>query len=138
MSPQPRHRLRRTAPKRMALAGIFVVLSLGQAVGNETSEKIAALADDSRNEFWTLYLQQSGRACDAVTQSMFQGGSDDSEDVWSVACRDGNSYSVGIAPGPEGTTTLMSCDEATATDAMLLKLSGSKSASVRCWKPLTQ
>jgi len=114
-------------------AALFVGVSFGQSAANETSDKILALSDDQRNDFWTLYLQQSGRQCDTAMRSMFQGDADGSEDVWSVACRDGSAYSVGIAPGPEGTTTLMSCDDATATETVLLRLSGSKTSGIRCW-----
>ena len=126
--------------KRVIIASLFVGTSLGQSIAlgqsaaNETTEKIIALSENKRNEFWTLYLQQSGRTCDTAVRSMFQGGSDNDDDYWSVACGDGNSYSVGIAAGPEGTTTLMACDELVTMDAALFKLSGSRSDEVGCWK----
>lgn len=126
--------------KRVIMASLFVgaslgqSIALGQSVANETTEKIIALSENKRNEFWTLYLQQSGRTCDTAVRSMFQGGSDNDDDYWSVACGDGNSYSVGIAAGPEGTTTLMACDELVTMDAALFKLSGSRSDEVGCWK----
>lgn len=122
--------------KRIALAGLLIGLFLGHAAGNETTEKIIGLSEAKRNELWTLYLQQSGRQCDAAVRSMFQGSSDD-EDSWSVACSDGSSYAIQIFPGPEGATTLMSCDELMATDAVLLKLSRSRSSTAGCWKRVT-
>jgi hypothetical protein len=124
--------------KPIVIAALLVGVSLGQSLPNEVTERIIALSADKRNEFWTLYLQQSSRKCDAAVRSMFQGGSDDGLDSWSVACTDGESYSVGIAAGPEGTTTLMSCDELIATETILLKLSGSKSRAVGCWKQRSQ
>ena len=126
--------------KRVVMASLFLgtflgqSIALGQSAANETTEKIIALSENKRNEFWTLYLQQSGRTCDTAVRSMFQGGSDNDDDYWSVACGDGNSYSVGIAAGPEGTTTLMACDELVTMDAALFKLSGSRSDEVGCWK----
>jgi hypothetical protein len=123
--------------KRIVMAGLFVGAALGQSLANEMTERIIVLSEDKRNEFWTLYLQRSGRKCDVAVRSMFQGGSDDGQDSWSVACRDGGSYSVGIAAGPEGATTLMTCDDLAATEAVLLKLSGSKFDAAGCWKKFT-
>jgi len=97
--------------KPIVVAGLLVGVSVCQSLANETTDRIVALSADKRNEFWTLYLRQSSRKCDAAVRSMFQGESDDGLDSWSVACTDGESYSVGIAAGPEGATTLMSCDE---------------------------
>jgi hypothetical protein len=124
--------------KPIVVAGLLVGVSVCQSLANETTDRIVALSADKRNEFWTLYLQQSSRKCEAAVRSMFQGESDDGLDSWSVACTDGESYSVGIAAGPEGATTLMSCDELVATEAVLLKLSGSKLGAVGCWEQRSQ
>ena len=78
------------------------------------------------------YLQQSGRAQDAAVRSMFQGGS---AMTAIERCLAGEIRTVhGLPLAPEGTTTLMACDELVTMDAALFKLSGSRSDEVECWK----
>jgi hypothetical protein len=105
------------------LISVFVFTQSTCALANEHSQKLLNMTEMQRNAFWTLLLKKSGEKCDRVVRTMFQGGGEP-EDSWSVACQDGNSYSVGINAGPEGKTQILGCNE--------LELFSRGTA--KCWK----
>jgi hypothetical protein len=94
--------------------------------------RVPVTVSPDRQDYFAFRQQaeQSGRTCGAAMRSTFRGGSDNNDNDWSLARGDGNSYSAGIVAGPEGTTTLMPCDELVTMDAALFNLRGSRSDDV--------
>jgi hypothetical protein len=78
------------------------------ALANEHTDKLVSMTEKDRNMMWTALLKASGEKCDRVVRTMLQG-TGRREDSWNVGCRDGNEYSVGIRPGPEGKTQILGC-----------------------------
>jgi hypothetical protein len=55
-------------------------------------------------------ITMAGEACDSVTHTFHQGADKSSgKEFWSVACQDGNNYSVAVNNDAEGSTQVMSC-----------------------------
>lgn len=65
---------------------------------NQTTAKILALDEARRLAFWTLVLKNRKQACDIVVRASYTGATGSGLDQWSVACRDGNEYSVSVEP----------------------------------------
>ena len=102
------------------------------AAPNQTSTKLMGLSEDKQKRVWTLLLEN--QKCDRVVRTMYQGGTPDGEDNWSVACQNGSEFSVGIAPDLNGSAKVISCNELTAMDALLTSRVGKKpSGEVGCW-----
>ena len=65
---------------------------------NQTTAKILALDEARRLAFWTVVLKNRKQACDSVVRASYTGATGSGLDQWSVACRDGNEYSVSVEP----------------------------------------
>ena len=104
------------------IAGLSVCYCLsisGAFAQNQTSARILALTQDKQFEFWTEYFKSSHEPCDVANRAMYQGGTKTGVDSWSVACADGHSYSVGIDPAANGSTTVLTCAQLKEADALL-------------------
>jgi hypothetical protein len=102
---------------------------------NQHSVKILALTEIQRNALWTVVLNRSGEKCDRVVRTMFQGGTKDRDDSWSVGCADGNEYSAGLSGDAAGATRFLGCREMQALDAMLTnRLRIPPDNLIGCWK----
>lgn len=112
----------------------ILICSTNVHAANKVSSLILALDETKQRVYWTQFLQKSGEKCDAVVRIMYQGGGKTGIDDWSVGCRDGNAYQVGINPDAEGSTQLMGCAEMIAFDAILMKRVGKPpNKDVGCW-----
>lgn len=69
---------------------------------NQTTMRILALDRAKHLAFWALILRNRKQACDAVVWTMYLGGTESGVDNWSIRCGDGNSYSVNIDQGAQG------------------------------------
>jgi hypothetical protein len=106
----------------------------GAFAENQTSTRILALTQDKQFEFWTEYVKSSHEPCDVANRPMYQGGTKNGVDSWSVACADGHSYSVGIDLDANGSTTILTCAQLKAADALLMSRVGKPpSKDVGCW-----
>jgi hypothetical protein len=118
---------------RALIVAAMLFVSAGAHAANQTSVRILAFNETQMRTYWTYFLKQSNEKCDQVVRVMFQGGTT-GVDSWSVACRDGNAYSVGIEPDAAGSTKIMGCAELVAIDAFLMKRAGRPpSKDVGCW-----
>jgi hypothetical protein len=82
---------------------------------------------------WTLFLKASNEKCDTVVRVMYQGTAP-AMDSWSVGCKDGHEYSVGLMPDKEGSSKILGCDEMKAIDALLMKRVGKPpNKDAGCW-----
>jgi hypothetical protein len=69
---------------------------------NQTTTRILALDQATHLAFWTFVLKNKKQACDVVVRTLYQGGTEAGVDSWSIGCQDGNEYSIGIDPDPQG------------------------------------
>jgi hypothetical protein len=66
------------------------------SVPNQTTARIVALDRVKRLSFWAFILKSRKQACDVVVGAWYAGVADSGHDQWSVACRDGNQYSISV------------------------------------------
>lgn len=66
------------------------------SVPNQTTTRIVALDQAKRLSFWAFILKSRKQACDVVVRAWYAGVADSGHDQWSVACRDGNQYSISV------------------------------------------
>jgi hypothetical protein len=71
------------------------------AAANQTTARILALDEPRRLAFWTLVLKNRKQTCDVVVRASYTGANGSGIDQWSVACRDGNHYSISVEPNAE-------------------------------------
>lgn len=67
-------------------------------VANQTTARILALDEAQRLAFWTLVLKNRKQDCDAVVRASYTGATGGGLDQWTVACRNGNQYSLSVEP----------------------------------------
>ena len=67
-------------------------------IPNETSARILGLDEARRLAFWSLVLKSRRQSCDAVVRASYAGATGAGLDQWTVACRDGNHYSISVEP----------------------------------------
>jgi hypothetical protein len=120
------------------IAGLSVCYCLsisGAFAQNQTSARILALTQDKQFEFWTEYFKSSHEPCDVANRAMYQGGTKKGVDSGGgVACADGHSYSVGIDPAANGSTTVLTCAQLKEADALLRSRVGKPpDKDVGCW-----
>jgi hypothetical protein len=66
------------------------------SIPNQTTTRILGLDQAKRFSFWALILRSRKQACDVVVRAWYAGVADSGHDQWSVACRDGNQYSISV------------------------------------------
>jgi hypothetical protein len=80
-------------------AGIVLLALTGMAAANDLSDKFRAMTEQARHAELTDLIKPTGQPCDAVVRSMhIEDDNVRSLSVWSVECKDKNSYSVTIFP----------------------------------------
>lgn len=95
-------------------AVLFAVASVCQSPAHAETvrEKILMAAPSSRNEAFTAFLTQHGKAC-AVNESKFTTNVrhfGDNGDVWSVRCAEGPTFAIFIADDAKSTSWFMPCN----------------------------
>jgi hypothetical protein len=74
------------------ISGLCVLscLLIGNALAeNRFSSLILARGQNEQLTFWTMYLQNGNEPCSAANGVMYQGGTKDGWDTWSLGCVDG-------------------------------------------------
>jgi hypothetical protein len=54
------------------------------------------MSETERNSILATVVRSSGEKCVAVLRSIFEGGQQNTGDIWSVACKDGGSYRIQV------------------------------------------
>jgi hypothetical protein len=121
-------RLAHTTPQTPVTRSAQMSELRGANRANEHSQKMLNMTENQRNAYWTLFLRESGEKCDRVVRTMFRSSVRNSDD-WSVACRDGNAYSIGIDGGSEGKSKILGCKELET----ILRAAGRRDAKNACW-----
>ena len=73
---------------------------------NQTTTRILALDQAKRLAFWTLVLKSRKETCDVVVRASYTGGAEAGLDHWSVACRNGDEYSINVEPDAENSVCI--------------------------------
>lgn len=94
---------------RFFTVALIAVSVVGPAAANEAHARLMSLPEPDRATMLAAAVRSAGDACDRGTRSMYQGSTKSRVALWSVACRDGNAYSVSINPDRGGSTRFLSC-----------------------------
>ena len=114
------------------VASAYLLASVASAhAANQHTTKILGLTQEQQNQLFTLALKKE--SCDRVNRTMYQGGTSDGDDSWSVGCENGNDFSVGI-PTDINAVKILTCKEMVAIGAMLARRAGQPPTSnLGCW-----
>jgi hypothetical protein len=118
---------------RLIVARLLCALGTAQASAqNPVSQRLMGMADEDRSASFTLMLNDSGRRCDQVIRTRFNG-SVLGVDEWEALCKDRNAYAISVLVELDETTiTSLTCRELAATSRMLLRRAGSRSKAAGC------
>jgi hypothetical protein len=86
-----------------------VLTAVEPAAANDAHARLMAMPESDQTRMLSALVRSAGDACDRGTRSMYQGSTPSGIAIWSVACRDGNAYSITINPDRVGSTKVLSC-----------------------------
>jgi hypothetical protein len=122
---------------KWVVVAIYLVASVAAQAANENTTKILGFSQAQQSQFFTLVLKKQN--CDRANRMMYQGGTSDGDDSWSVGCENGTDYSVGIRPGADSQVTVLTCKEVVDIDAMLMRRVGQATTqNFGCWHKFKQ
>src|SRR5438093_13116428 len=67
------------------------------------------LSDPARNAVLTKFMAQSGEHC-VVVKTFFQGFDAEGDAFWNVACRNKQTWLIGLNPDAAGSTRILECE----------------------------
>jgi hypothetical protein len=102
----------RLACSTAAVLALLPTFVASPAAGNEAQAALASMSTAERNETLARVIQESGKTCDRVEKSMYQGtGPGSKVALWSVRCSNSEDLVVLVYPDAEGSTGVSTCRE---------------------------
>ena len=122
---------------KRALAIGFLLGVTAVALANEANERLLAMSESDRHSAFVDTARKAGN-CDEIVRSMLLG-QDAKGALWTVGCRDGNSYSITVYADPKLNPFAVSCEDVNGFGRLMgimeRKTGQPPSNSVReCWK----
>jgi hypothetical protein len=125
--------------KRLAALLFALSVSSVSSSANEQNQKLLALSAEDRNLALTSHVQRSGKDCDAVVRSMQITDESGKAAVWSVGCKNENTYAVSIFADSGLQPFVVSCNDLKDYGKLLglmeRRLNSPQNSQVaECWK----